>query len=144
MTVKSWRCPNCSANMSLHAEEGVFRCPYCSTVLTVGDVTELVQRAREKADKEAAVRTAPPPAEPLTVEKTARPRGGVLAAIVAAARWALGTACVLWITLLLMVLLFGGQSFYGMELVALGIMMLPAVAGLVCLYTTGKHRKTGK
>ena len=143
MSVRNWRCPNCSASMTLRAEEGLFRCPYCDTTQTVGDVMELVRRARRKAD-EAAARQAPeaasdaqPPAPSAAPERTT---DRVFRAAGTAVRWAVGFISVSWLMLFLLVLLFSGSTFNGTETAVLVLFMVPPAVVLYLLWRRGKKK----
>lgn len=132
MSVQSWRCPNCSANMILRAEEGLFRCPYCDTSMTIGDVTELVRHARRKAD-EAAARQAQAAAQE-TKQQPASSRSskefvsGLVLAVGGLLWWAACIVSGLVLLLLGLVLLTNLNSFsFGTIVMTLLFMVPPAL-----------------
>ena len=144
MSVRSWRCPNCSANMILRVEEGLFRCPYCDATLTVGDVDGLVERARRAADGNAvrpeadatpqAEQAAPSPAASGAVA------GRVFHAAGTAVRWIAGVVSAMWLFLFTLVLLFSGGIFTGPEIAATILFMVPPAVVLYLLW----RRRTKK
>ncbi len=134
MSVQSWRCPNCSANMILRAEEGLFRCPYCDTSMTIGDVTELVRHARRKAEEAAARQDQSQSDVQETRQQPAPSRGGkhfvsdLFKALGGLLWWAASIACGLILLLLGLALLTNLGSFsFGLIVMTLLFMVPPAL-----------------